>query len=48
MKVEPAIAQTSSRLNRDIELSPAVKAQESAISSKTHIPHLNCHKFIST
>ena len=35
MKVEPAIAQTSSRLNRDIELPPAVKAQESAISSRT-------------
>ncbi|MBR8834972.1 MAG: iron-containing redox enzyme family protein [Stigonema ocellatum SAG 48.90 = DSM 106950] len=35
MKVEPAIALTSSRLNRDIELPPAVKAQESAISSRT-------------
>ncbi|KAB8332678.1 iron-containing redox enzyme family protein [Scytonema tolypothrichoides VB-61278] len=32
---EPAIALTSSRLNRDIELPPAVKAQESAISSRT-------------
>lgn len=35
MKEKPAIALTSSRLNRDIELPPAVKAQESAISSKT-------------
>lgn len=35
MNVEPAIAQTSSRLNRDIELPPKVKALESAISSKT-------------
>ena len=35
MKVEPAIALTSSRLNRDIELPPAVKAQESEISSRT-------------
>jgi thiaminase len=32
---EPAIALTSSRLNRDIELPPAVKAQEAAISSRT-------------
>ncbi|MEH2323362.1 MAG: iron-containing redox enzyme family protein [Nostoc sp.] len=35
MKEKPAIALTSSRLNRDIELPPAVKAQESAISSRT-------------
>lgn len=33
--MKPAIAQTSSRLNRDIELPPAVKAQEAAISSRT-------------
>lgn len=34
MKV-PAIALTSSRINRDIELPPALKAQEAAISSRT-------------
>ncbi|MGB5962896.1 MAG: iron-containing redox enzyme family protein [Coleofasciculaceae cyanobacterium] len=34
MKV-PAIALTSSRLNRDIELAPAIKAQAAAISSQT-------------
>ncbi|MBD2411279.1 iron-containing redox enzyme family protein [Nostoc calcicola FACHB-3891] len=32
--MQSALAQTSSRLNRDIELPPAVKAQESAISSR--------------
>ncbi|MEH2241835.1 iron-containing redox enzyme family protein [Nostoc sp.] len=35
MKEKPAIALTSSRLNRDIELLPAVKAQESVITSRT-------------
>ncbi|MCL6754395.1 iron-containing redox enzyme family protein [Nostoc sp. CCCryo 231-06] len=35
MKEKPAIALTSSRLNRDIELPPAVKAQELAITSRT-------------
>jgi thiaminase len=35
MKVEPATTRTSSRLNRDIELPPAMKAQEAAITSRT-------------
>lgn len=35
MKVQPAIALTSSRFNRDIELPPAMKAQEAVISSRT-------------
>ncbi|MDF5722044.1 MAG: iron-containing redox enzyme family protein [Rhizonema sp. PD37] len=45
MKVQPAIGLTSSRLNRDIELPPAVKAQESAISSRT-IAY--CHSVIDS
>lgn len=35
MNMQPAIALTSSRLNRSIELSPAVKAQEAAITART-------------
>jgi thiaminase len=35
MNVKSASSLTSSRLNRDIELSPAVKAQEAEISSRT-------------
>jgi len=41
MKVQPAIALTSSRLNRDIELSPAVKAQFLEITSSTIV---HCHE----
>ncbi len=41
MKVESAIAQTSSRLNRDIELPPAVKAQFLEITSSTIV---HCHE----
>jgi pyrroloquinoline quinone (PQQ) biosynthesis protein C len=35
MTAKPAIALTSSRLKRDIERSPALKAQEAAITSRT-------------
>lgn len=43
MKVQPAIALTSSRLNRDIELSPAVKAQFLEITSSTIV---HCHEVL--